>query len=487
MKIWRWSQSSIISELHSLNILSRTCKSSYEGLCSSIDQLCEENIYANTCDLDVRRMTNTSTAKEILAARTRKYRVILILGVLLILAFLILFILTGVLFRYYKSIREEMSQMNDKSIEDTISQLKSNNKKIEKEIFQLKDTNIEDAISQLKSKDTNTEDAISQLKSKDTHIEDEISQLNNKDTNIEDSISQLKSKGTHIEDEISQLKSKDTNIEDSISQLKSKDTNIEDSISQLKNKDTNIEDSILQLKSKDTNIEDSISQLKNKDTNIEDSISQLKSKDTNIEDSISQLKSKDTNIEEAILQLKSKDTKIEDAISQLKSKEIKTEEEITQLKAYIANITDDLNKMKLIKNKENIQDSCTSCPSGWQLIKSNCYYFQANGETWTRSREECDNRKGIMLILKDKAELDSLLPTIRNEKYWLGLRRDSTNINRWLWADGSSLTFSPWNAGEPNNDKGQEHCAEILGREQSMNDRNCEDRIGYICEKAWTC
>ncbi|XP_073479322.1 uncharacterized protein [Aquarana catesbeiana] len=473
MKIWRWSQSSIISELHSLNILSRTCKSSYEGLCSSIDQLCEENIYANTCDLDVRRMTNTSTAKEILAARTRKYRVILILGVLLILAFLILFILTGVLFRYYKSIREEMSQMNDKSIEDTISQLKSNNKKIEKEIFQLKDTNIEDAISQLKSKDTNTEDAISQLKSKDT--------------NIEDSISQLKSKGTHIEDEISQLKSKDTNIEDSISQLKSKDTNIEDSISQLKNKDTNIEDSILQLKSKDTNIEDSISQLKNKDTNIEDSISQLKSKDTNIEDSISQLKSKDTNIEEAILQLKSKDTKIEDAISQLKSKEIKTEEEITQLKAYIANITDDLNKMKLIKNKENIQDSCTSCPSGWQLIKSNCYYFQANGETWTRSREECDNRKGIMLILKDKAELDSLLPTIRNEKYWLGLRRDSTNINRWLWADGSSLTFSPWNAGEPNNDKGQEHCAEILGREQSMNDRNCEDRIGYICEKAWTC
>ncbi|XP_073479313.1 uncharacterized protein [Aquarana catesbeiana] len=515
MKIWRWSQSSIISELHSLNILSRTCKSSYEGLCSSIDQLCEENIYANTCDLDVRRMTNTSTAKEILAARTRKYRVILILGVLLILAFLILFILTGVLFRYYKSIREEMSQMNDKSIEDTISQLKSNNKKIEKEIFQLKDTNIEDAISQLKSKDTNTEDAISQLKRKDTNIEDAISQLKSKDTNIEDaisqlkskdtntedaisqlkskdtniedSISQLKSKGTHIEDEISQLKSKDTNIEDSISQLKSKDTNIEDSISQLKNKDTNIEDSILQLKSKDTNIEDSISQLKNKDTNIEDSISQLKSKDTNIEDSISQLKSKDTNIEEAILQLKSKDTKIEDAISQLKSKEIKTEEEITQLKAYIANITDDLNKMKLIKNKENIQDSCTSCPSGWQLIKSNCYYFQANGETWTRSREECDNRKGIMLILKDKAELDSLLPTIRNEKYWLGLRRDSTNINRWLWADGSSLTFSPWNAGEPNNDKGQEHCAEILGREQSMNDRNCEDRIGYICEKAWTC
>ncbi|XP_073479330.1 uncharacterized protein [Aquarana catesbeiana] len=305
-----------------------------ENLEMKAEQFCEDNIYANTCDLEVQRIRNTPKAKEIPAARSTKYWSILTLGVLLTLAFIALVILTSFLFIYYKSIKEEMSH--------------------------------------------------------------------------------------------------------------------------LKNSDTNIEDAISQLKSKDTNIEDAISQLKSKDTNIEDAISQLKSKDSNIEDAISQLKSKDRNIEDAISQLKSKDKNIEDAISQLKS-------------------------------KENIQDSCTSCPSGWQLIKSNCYYFQAKEETWTRSREECDSRKGVMLILKDKAELDSLLPTIESGTYWIGLRRDSGNINHWLWADGSSLSFSPWYAGEPNNHKGNEHCAEIVGKVQSMNDRNCEDKRGYICEKAWTC
>lgn len=309
-----------------------------ENLEMEPDQLCEENIYANTCDLDVRRMTNTSTAKEILAARTRKYRVILILGVLLILAFLILFILTGVLFRYYKSIREEMSQMNDKSIEDTISQLKSNNKIIEEEITQLKANN--------------------------SGLTKDVSDLHKSVASITDDLNKIKL-------------------------------------------------------------------IINKDSGL---------------------------------------TK-----------------DVSDLQKLVASIRDDLNKIRLIINKENIQDSCTSCPSGWQLIKSNCYYFQAKEETWTRSREECDSRKGAMLILKDKAELDSLLPTIGNGRYWSGLRRESGNINHWLWADGSSLTFSPWNAGEPNNDKGREHCAEILGGAQSMNDRNCEDRIGYICEKAWTC
>ncbi|XP_040203049.1 CD209 antigen-like protein C isoform X2 [Rana temporaria] len=289
-----------------------------ENLEMEPDQLCEDNIYANTCDLDVRRTRNRSTAKEILAVRSRKYRVILILGVLLILAFLILFILTGVLFNHYKK------------IEDAISQLKSNDKKIEEEMSQLKDKIIEEEMTQQKA--------------------------NYK----------------------------------------------------------NIEDEILQLKSKDSGL-----------------------------------------------------TK-----------------DVSDLQKSVANITDDLNKIKLIINKEA---SCTSCPSGWQLIKSNCYYIQANGETWTRSREECDKRNGVMLILKDKAELDSLVPTIGSGRYWIGLRRDSGDINRWLWADGSHLTFSPWNTGEPNNDKGREHCAEILGGSQSMNDRDCEDKLGYICEKAWTC
>ncbi|XP_077327152.1 uncharacterized protein LOC143961705 isoform X4 [Lithobates pipiens] len=157
------------------------------------DLLCEDNIYANTCDLDVQRMTKAK-AKEIPAARRRKYCVILILGVLLILASLILFILTGVLFRYYKSIREEISQMNDEIIEEEITQLKVNNKIIEEEITQLKvkDKIIEEEITQLKVKDKIIEEEITQLKVNNSGLTQDVSDLQKSVANITDDLNKLK-------------------------------------------------------------------------------------------------------------------------------------------------------------------------------------------------------------------------------------------------------------------------------------------------------
>ncbi|XP_072259111.1 C-type lectin domain family 4 member G-like [Pyxicephalus adspersus] len=168
-------------------------------------------------------------------------------------------------------------------------------------------------------------------------------------------------------------------------------------------------------------------------------------------------------------------------------------EEQIHLRNDVANIKDDLKKNSLPQgtqdNKtENLQAaSCPDCPSGWVLIRSKCYYFQEKAETWERSHQDCAERNAILLVLNDRAELDSLLPRIGRERFWLGLRRNSSNIDEWLWADGSALTFSAWNEGEPNNDKNVEHCAEILGGQRSMNDRDCDNKIGYICESIWMC
>ncbi|XP_073479348.1 uncharacterized protein [Aquarana catesbeiana] len=124
-----------------------------ENLEMEPDHLSEENIYANMCDLDVRRMRNTSTAKVILAARSTKYRVILILGVLLILAFLVVVILISLLFIYYKSTQKEILQMkNDKDIKEEITQLKANYSALKKGISDLQKSavNITDDLNKMK-------------------------------------------------------------------------------------------------------------------------------------------------------------------------------------------------------------------------------------------------------------------------------------------------------------------------------------------------
>ncbi|XP_077330043.1 C-type lectin domain family 10 member A-like isoform X2 [Lithobates pipiens] len=77
-------------------------------------RLYEENTYANMSGLDLRRMRN-ATDKEILAAKNTQYRVMLILGILLMLAFITLVTLTTFLFVSYKSVSEKMSQMRNDS------------------------------------------------------------------------------------------------------------------------------------------------------------------------------------------------------------------------------------------------------------------------------------------------------------------------------------------------------------------------------------
>ncbi|XP_018425510.1 PREDICTED: C-type lectin mannose-binding isoform-like [Nanorana parkeri] len=223
------------------------------------------------------------------------------------------------------------------------------------------------------------------------------------------------------------------------------------------------------------------------------------------------------NLTEEVLHLQARDSGLIEAVSNLNKSDSGLIEAVSNLNKSVASIMEDLNKMK----KEGIKEaSCTTCPSGWIQIGSRCYFFQDYEETWEKSREECAKRDGVLLILRDGAELGemdlpdcsrtqgssghplggaahmsvvpiefmiSLLPAIGVNRYWLGLRRDSADVSSWLWVDGSRVTFSAWNDGEPNNDKDNEHCAEILGGPHKMNDRSCDSKIGYICKSAWTC
>ncbi|XP_073480469.1 uncharacterized protein [Aquarana catesbeiana] len=85
-------------------------------------RLYEENTYANLSGLDLQRMRN-ATDEEIPPAKNTHHRVILILGILLILAFITLVTLTTFLFISYKSSSEEMSQMRNASFSSDIPRI----------------------------------------------------------------------------------------------------------------------------------------------------------------------------------------------------------------------------------------------------------------------------------------------------------------------------------------------------------------------------
>ena len=48
------------------------------------------------------------------------------------------------------------------------------------------------------------------------------------------------------------------------------------------------------------------------------------------------------------------------------------------------------------------------------------------------------------------------------DRFWIGLSTLSTTSSlSFVWSDGSPVSYTNWNSGEPNNFYGQENCVEM--------------------------
>ena len=86
-------------------------------------------------------------------------------------------------------------------------------------------------------------------------------------------------------------------------------------------------------------------------------------------------------------------------------------------------------------------------------------------------------------MINSQAKQQALSSKIRDsQRTWIGLYRNPKEKSRWLWVDGSRLTYTYWSSGEPNNAGGSEDCAEIYPRNSEWNDKRCATLRHYVCE-----
>ena len=65
---------------------------------------------------------------------------------------------------------------------------------------------------------------------------------------------------------------------------------------------------------------------------------------------------------------------------------------------------------------------------------------------------------------------------------WIGLN-DLTKEGKFLWADGSHVTYTNWASSQPDNRKDYENCVEIAVHGGSWKDTSCGRQLPFICEK----
>ena len=79
--------------------------------------------------------------------------------------------------------------------------------------------------------------------------------------------------------------------------------------------------------------------------------------------------------------------------------------------------------------------------------------------------------------------------SINNILFWIGAS-DIASEGNWVWLNGESASSSEliWASGQPNNHRGQEDCAVVIGYLGSFNvgraaDESCTSLYQGLCEK----
>ncbi|XP_027880150.1 CD209 antigen-like protein A [Xiphophorus couchianus] len=105
-----------------------------------------------------------------------------------------------------------------------------------------------------------------------------------------------------------------------------------------------------------------------------------------------------------------------------------------------------------------------------------------------KTREDCRNRGGDLVVINDDDE-QNFLSAIINKETWIGLN-DIETEGSWKWVDDTPLTqllTKYWSKKQPDNGGGdplwgEEDCAQSLTY-KVWNDVKCSDSMQWIYEK----
>ncbi|XP_067396465.1 C-type lectin domain family 4 member G-like [Emydura macquarii macquarii] len=130
--------------------------------------------------------------------------------------------------------------------------------------------------------------------------------------------------------------------------------------------------------------------------------------------------------------------------------------------------------------------ACSICPAGWLLNAGNCYYFSTVHQYWSYAKQACKDQGAQLIIIENQQEQDFLTKNSNGKNYWIGLN-DINKEGTFKWIDDSSVSYSNWNQGEPNDAGSGEDCVN-MGGDGKWKDASCAmNGDGWICEKKWIC
>uniref|UniRef100_A0A668AQ17 C-type lectin domain-containing protein n=1 Tax=Myripristis murdjan TaxID=586833 RepID=A0A668AQ17_9TELE len=167
--------------------------------------------------------------------------------------------------------------------------------------------------------------------------------------------------------------------------------------------------------------------------------------------------------------------------NQLQTSLNSTTQERNQLQTSLNSMTQEKHQLQMEIERLTLKiKELTPCPDGWTHFNSSCYFNSSESKSWDESRQDC-LRRGADLVIINSREENSFLKKF-GLRVWIGLS-DLETEGEWKWVDGSSLSYTSWAKGQPDDAPGGEDCGEVRPERDGWNDLFCTHSLHWVCEK----
>ena len=104
--------------------------------------------------------------------------------------------------------------------------------------------------------------------------------------------------------------------------------------------------------------------------------------------------------------------------------------------------------------------------------------------TYNAAKTQCESDGAFLAIPRSEAENDFIADLIPNSNIWIGIN-DIDKEGVFVAVDGSNITYTNWDSGEPNSFGGNEDGVAIrvghTKRQKAWNDDNESSQHRFVC------
>ncbi|XP_043213020.1 lectin BRA-3-like [Amphibalanus amphitrite] len=122
------------------------------------------------------------------------------------------------------------------------------------------------------------------------------------------------------------------------------------------------------------------------------------------------------------------------------------------------------------------------CPDDWLEFNGSCYYGSNSNFSWHGARQICEEMQwgAHLTSIATEDENAFINSQFGHLQPWIGLN-DMDTEGDWKWANGESLVYTNWDAGQPDNTDCD--CAYIWKTEGgTWDDTYCNVAFHFVCE-----